>query len=557
MTFRMPYLSAILTLFMVLLISANWPIGCTGESPSAELSGQYHIGWVWPDSLPPLESILAAGKNGRIYVTDSNGTLCCLQSDGEIAWKNQGISRKISRPAIADSFLCFAVADEGKSGKYDYLVALNLSGEILWKFSGDSKLWGLPLISPQGNVYIQTTTDLNNQGAFRISENGEGKLIEWPDGIYPGCFLGFDSTENIILWESHEKQLHTISDKGELISSCFFEGVPRYKSQTPNIVDFILSPVDNDRLIKTDNKCDTIWNRKKDKPFRISCLTYLDASNNLFIGTREGALSKLDAETGSSIWDLELGAEFGEIEDLMLSSKEIAFVTGSWQKLAAIDGGGNLIWQYTMYDAGNISKSILTTDDELLIIQEGRLYAFTQDPKLFVLQKESVPVPSSKSDAEDEIIEFMLDDIVEQIEFLSGWLREKEHIKDQPYYSPPESDLIIYTHPEEDSDRALSPVRSGEPVRVWLYDHLQLIEAEDKERAVDEYNEKMKDGKAVPWAYGTYKFGMKFVNNDLTQAQVYLDHYCGGLCGSGSQLFLQRSPSGEWWAVKIDPTWIS
>jgi outer membrane protein assembly factor BamB len=458
---------------------------------------------------------------------------------------------------VADSFLCFAVADERKSGRYDYLMALNLRGEILWKFPRDNELWGIPLISPGGNVYMQTTSEYNKDGAYSISQNGEGKLIEWPDSIHPGSFLGFDSTENIIIWERHDKQIHIISDEGKEISSCFLEDVPYYMRQTPNILDFIISTADSNRLVKMDNKCNIVWDQKIDGPFNINCLTYFEGNRNLYIGTAEGTLYKLNADTGNFIWKCELGAEFGEIVDLFLSSEEIAFVSGFWERLAAIDRDGNLIWQHTMYNAGNISKSILTSNDQLLVIQEGRLYAFTNDPALFVSQKEPLPIPSSKSDAEDEIIKFMLEDIVGTIDYLYDWLKEKERIKNQPGYRPPDSDLIIYTYPTEDTDYVVSPIYSGEPVRAWLYDNLGLIEPENKDRTIDEYNEKIKNSKPVPWEYGKYVFGIKWISDDFTQAEVFLDHYCGGLCGGGSRLYLQRSPSGEWWVVKEIGTWIS
>jgi hypothetical protein len=67
----------------------------------------------------------------------------------------------------------------------------------------------------------------------------------------------------------------------------------------------------------------------------------------------------------------------------------------------------------------------------------------------------------------------------------------------------------------------------------------------------------------------TSDFGARFPNNlgyfvvshvglnlNKTEALVYVDHFCGGLCGSGGY-FLMRKVGGEWHVVDQHNTWVS
>jgi hypothetical protein len=46
-------------------------------------------------------------------------------------------------------------------------------------------------------------------------------------------------------------------------------------------------------------------------------------------------------------------------------------------------------------------------------------------------------------------------------------------------------------------------------------------------------------------------------SRDSSHALLYLDHHCGGLCGTGWRVQLRREAAGHWHVVSIETTWIA
>jgi hypothetical protein len=80
---------------------------------------------------------------------------------------------------------------------------------------------------------------------------------------------------------------------------------------------------------------------------------------------------------------------------------------------------------------------------------------------------------------------------------------------------------------------------------------------ENKKKGIKEYESNYVTDSFRPWSYSIYSFGIDSLMDNNQSARVLLNYNCGWLCGHGSLLTLRRSPSGEWWVVEVQMTWIS
>jgi hypothetical protein len=61
---------------------------------------------------------------------------------------------------------------------------------------------------------------------------------------------------------------------------------------------------------------------------------------------------------------------------------------------------------------------------------------------------------------------------------------------------------------------------------------------------------------AYPRSYGATRLSAIGYDQSVENALVYVEHGCGGLCGSGNIVLLHRE-QGRWRVVKIEMTWVS
>jgi hypothetical protein len=59
-----------------------------------------------------------------------------------------------------------------------------------------------------------------------------------------------------------------------------------------------------------------------------------------------------------------------------------------------------------------------------------------------------------------------------------------------------------------------------------------------------------------PSSFGYFAVSQPGLNFSKTEAILYIDHYCGGLCGGGGYI-LMRKVNGVWRLVDQQSTWVS
>ncbi len=146
--------------------------------------------------------------NGSVYVTTfSNGTLWKLNQNGDVLWhySTGGEISHYTSPAAYNGVIFFA---GNESGQHE-LVAIDESGQVMWKFQVDGKITNSPSIGA-GKVFIATDSklyaiNLDGSEAWSVSFSGTmstaaiayGKLyIGSSDGLY--CF---DTANGNQLWK--------------------------------------------------------------------------------------------------------------------------------------------------------------------------------------------------------------------------------------------------------------------------------------------------------------------------------------------------------------------
>lgn len=79
-------------------------------------------------------------------------------------------------------------------------------------------------------------------------------------------------------------------------------------------------------------------------------------------------------------------------------------------------------------------------------------------------------------------------------------------------------------------------------------DIAEKINLTTKEKEIN----KRENGKS----YNFYEMTIPIFSSDNQKAYIELNHYCGGLCGSGKSIFLKKI-DGKWKIIEIWRTWIS
>ena len=152
--------------------------------------------------------------------------------------------------------------------------------------------------------------------------------------------------------------------------------------------------------------------------------------------------------------------------------------------------------------------------------------------------------PLSEGAVKDEIISFTVDFIITNE---IGEMADYIVTSGQPWVdSPPQASIIIYGPPATNSND-FSYVDIDNPIKVWWFADGQLIEADDKLKAIEQYQkEYMEDPSSDIFVWGYYTFGIVKIGPDFRSAEIQVEASCGPLCGHVVRYKIQRRSNGEW-----------
>jgi hypothetical protein len=166
----------------------------------------------------------------------------------------------------------------------------------------------------------------------------------------------------------------------------------------------------------------------------------------------------------------------------------------------------------------------------------------------------------TKEDAKKELVSFMLDFIVQQK--IEG--PENHNQSNNPSQVNPllDASMIVLLPPNEDFNGAgFDYLRFDEPIQVWLYDDGNLEEVNDKEAAIQKYQEVYMTHNPNPgadsWFWGFYQFGIMSISRTNTKATIYLVDSFGPDTAGGLMYTVQRDELGKWSITHTELLWLS
>jgi sugar lactone lactonase YvrE len=542
------------TKLFVLIIATLLLQSCASLEPS---NSQLHLGFVLPKEDVNLIGGTADAE-GNIYFTTQDGILHAVKNSGKGIWNFQGYYKRVSAPFLGMDGTIYFIGDGQK------LVAIDKTGNKKWVYIPNGTIWSNPKMAPDGTIYLEVflpKTKDTDYVIYRVASDGTATSFPLLSDIYLDNST-IDSKGNIRLWGPDKIQ--TLSPSGEISQECN-KAENRIASNVITGPDDLMMFVEGDwksgidRINAWKTDCSLAWSFELNNEANWSTRYTLIPGRKdiLFVGGPDGMLYKVNSAYGSIVWKSVSNPDLGKIVSVVEMKDGLTYAAGSAGKLAAFDTEGKQVWSDELYWPGTPYGLSVLPKNQLFLIQGSRILIYTHDSSInYQIPKEARP-PASEEKAKNEIVSFVLDFVVKNE---IGETVEVVRSSGMPWLKPPpDASIIIYAPPNESNELSWEPLDSDNPITVWWYADGELTEADDKQKAIEEYHriymEKSSLQSIFTWGY--YDFGILSISQDFRSADIYIGVSCGSLCGHGVKYILQRSSNGEWWIFDSTLLWMS
>lgn len=492
-----------------------------------------HLGWAWPADDTRLVG-QAIGADGILYAVDESGVLYALVAPGEVRWKVHGPYKKASEPVLSwDGNTVYLLGDQ------QVLVAVSNDGKYKWSIKFKEGTSFLPLAAPDGSVYIMA------QSGYRILPDGSRQDFTWPEWSTPVDSI-FDNRGYLYTFPMNDLEiiLPTKSINQTCPSSLDF-----YYKSIIRAQDTIVYTTWKDKIIALQAGCRVLWQANLKGANSLA----FDGQRTIFAGNSSGDIAAFDANQGTLLWNITLDEHTGWAHTMAASQDSPLYVMSDRGVLLAFDKQGQQLWQQQLYKPGLPNAMLVTPERDLVLMQNGQLLGYTQQPALRAKLPTPIPTAVDRTHAEEEIASFMLDFIVN--EEMTGKAERYRTGIELPYHIPMGPDLIVYAPPDFATTDPMHPTNPANPIQVWWFDNGRLNEEKDKHKLIKEFNKLVDQYISTDqWqtkGWGYYEFGILTISDDYQSAEVYLSAFSFGV-----KYFLIRSPSGGWWIYHAEPLWV-
>lgn len=541
------------TKFITLIITAFLLQSCVSLPAS---NSPLHLGFVLPgDDVRWVGG--TADSKGNIYFTTQDGNLHAIKNSGREIWNFRGFNRHASAPFLGEDGTIYFIGDEQK------LFAIDKKGTQKWVYIPNGTIWSNPKMAPDGTIYLEVflpKTKDTDYVIYRVASDGTATSFPLLSDIYLDNST-IDSNGNIRLWGPDKIQ--TLSPSGEISQECN-KDENRIASNVITGPDDLMMFVEGDwksgidRINAWKMDCSLAWSFEINNESNWSTRYTLIPGRKdiLFVGGPDGMLYKVNSAYGSIVWKSVSNPDLGKIVSVVEMKDGLTYAAGSAGKLVAFDTEGKQVWADELYWPGTPYGLRVLPKNQLFLIQGSRILIYTHDSSInYQIPKEARP-PASEEKAKNEIVSFVLDFIVKNE---IGETAEVIRTSGSPWVnSPPHANIIVYAPPNTNTENSWEYLNLKNPITVWWYADNILTKVDDKQKAIDEYQEKYIDtasGDIFVW--GSYEFGIIKISPDFRSAEIYIGASCGPLCGHGVKYILQRSSNGEWWIYDSTLLWMS
>lgn len=529
------------------------------QNDSSAISNDlYHIGWVWPESMPKLQADYAVDEEGRVYAFDDSCDLYCIDSEGEIDNIFHGEIDYVYRlKYIGEGEFIFYGSTRMDSSNILNLYCIGLDGNIKWKFRDEKNLFHRFYTSLSGEIYI-IVEEISNlirrhlTGFYIIDREGNSSYYDWPDTSRLYSYQ-IDETGRLVLAFTEPAKLAILSPEGKILTT-FTDSANAWLGIRNLYVsgDKIYCVTGNSRLIALDYNLDELWSYhiESDKFDMSRSLAVTSDKSTLFVANLTGKIYSFAVDNGDLNWERDLHSELSSLGYIQPLRNNNLLVVGAPATMTILNNDGHVIWHHTMYNPGHLYLIDLLPDGDILISQERKLYRFTKDPDRIISEPEPTSPPINMAAAREEIIHFLLDDFVqERITSFKEYFKRIGSTSQATELEAACKNLIIYCPAGLQDTIYKLDLDLKNPIKVWLLEGERLNEVEDMIETIDRcINDRSTDSLGV-WKYNRYEFGIISISDDLVQAEVVVENRCGPMCGRLNRCIIRRSPSGEWWFV--------
>jgi len=525
-----------------------------------------HLGWRWSPEGSDLLPIVAVDDAGGVYAADRGGSLYAISAPGEVRWQMDDACGEVLPPVInEDGSTLYAVG----VAEPPLVCAISTAGEFQWSTPVPGLMQPIPTLAPDGALHLRTL-----DGAVRIDSDGGLEAFALPESITSPLFGSSESplvsaNGNIHFALPYQQAVLVLDQEYQEVATCKV-GVIR-SNLAPFGSDSFAIALNSGEIAAFHQDCSEQWRvavLPKDAGDR---WLYIAAGQDgtLLVGGPEGVLLAL-SDAGQTLWRSEPAQGSASLIYLAVGPDGTIAASGSAPPALlafAADGAPRLAQQIFAPDEAGLP--VATHDGGVVIVNEGSLDAYTDDPGLVIELPPPAAPPADLTAAEEEIAQFMVAMIVE--DEIEGTLR---YIEQTDWYGEgPTDNVIVWAAVANgspgDSAATESPIMEGvpqldqgNPRQVWTYGNGTLTtiadDADAMAGAIEAYeNEHMQDTAQTIFAWGLYTFAIVEVTSDLQTATVYRSTSCGPLCGSGFLFTLQRAPDGRWFISDSEHLWQS
>ena len=357
------------------------------DAITGEAEWQYKTGGlVWH---PP------AVAEGMAFVGSLDGYVYGLEANtGELLWRSDVGGRVWSPLTVAEGAV-YASAFNEETGDGRLNALKSATGEAMWQYKVDGRVQSWPEVL-EGMVYA-SSWDLGKNGYVFALEEKTGELV-WKYDTGDSSFATFTISGGIVYGGSRsqketepaEYHMYALNVKtGELLwLYTMEESVALPPVVTKGMVYTQTTDGSFYALDATTGKPLWQWYDKQESTLYDYAYGYFYgyallahgllpdvatvSGGVVYLGSPDGHVYALDARTGETLWQYEIGAEILSAPTVV---GEVAYVQATDEYLYALDAAtGEFLWRYETRDYG-LGRAVVIKDVVYLASGSGDVYA--------------------------------------------------------------------------------------------------------------------------------------------------------------------------------------
>ena len=322
----------------------------------------------------------AIDLDGTIYIGTTKRLLAVDSKTGGKKWEFEAGYPYINHTPVLGVDECFYLPIVGKK-----IYAINrITRAKKWEHSTIGEMYSAPAVGKNGTVYIGTDAGY----MFGLDSNSGEELMRFKatDGIFSSPAIANDGT----VYVASENNLHAVNGLTGKEKWSFKTDVFNSFQSSEIAVDFdgsvYIGTTDYNTI---QNKIYAIRGESGLKKWESTVEGTVNASpvigpgGIIYIGTRQGLLYALDANTGEKIWTFSTG---GIVSAAVVGVNGTVYVGSTDSKIYAIDGNSG-VKKWEFITSGDIKSSPALGDNGLLV--------FASHDKLYSIQTDSMGLADS------------------------------------------------------------------------------------------------------------------------------------------------------------------